>query len=141
VLARLNLIPGVATTSASLANPGDSESTEGSQGSSFIRVTLRSGADSKKVAEQIELILKEELREREVAAVSGQAAGQALQQREWLDTSQLADFAAKDAGIAAKDAGMPTLLWLLLAAMIVALCLVGWRYLRQRRAVAAPATS
>jgi hypothetical protein len=134
VLARLNLIPGVETTSASLANPGNSESTQGSQGSAFIRVSLRSGADSKKVAEQIELILKEELREREVETVRGQVAVQALQQREWLDTSQLAD-------IAAKDAGMPTLVWLLLAAMIIALCLIGWRYLRQRRAVTVPATS
>jgi hypothetical protein len=100
----------------------------------LIRVTLRPGANPKKVAEQVDLILKEEVTERTVEAVRGQSAVAAIQQREWLNTSQLAD-------IAASETGTPTLLWLLLAAISVALCLLGWRYLRQRQAVAPSETS
>jgi hypothetical protein len=134
VLARLNLIPGVETTYASLADsrdPQEAHGASGSQGSTLIRVTLRPGANSKKVGEQVELVLQEEIRERAVEAVRDPAAVAVLQQREWLDTSQLADIAATEPGTA-------SLLWLLLAGLVVALLgLLGWRYLRQRRAAAA----
>jgi hypothetical protein len=126
----------VETTSASLASQGDSGGADGNsdsqsvQGGSLIRITLRPGANSKQVAEQVEVILSEEVRERAVAAVRGQAAIDALQQREWLDTSQLTE-------IAASESGTSWLLMLLLAVVIAALGLLAWRYVRHRRAVAA----
>jgi hypothetical protein len=120
VLAQLNQIGGVLSTAASLGN----------EGGSLIRVTLRPGADPATVAEQIRRVLSEAVRERPVEAVAGRAAA-ALQQKEWLDTNQLADIAASEMGGSRRTR---ILLALLFAAIGVALCLLGWRYLRNRRA-------
>jgi hypothetical protein len=122
VLARLNQIDGVQDTAASL----------GIEGGSLVRVSLRPGANPAKVAEQVQRVLRQEVRERAVEAVHGQATPAALRHNEWLDTTQLAHVAAMETGPLQRRT--PTLLALLFAVMGVALCLLGGRYLRQRRA-------
>jgi hypothetical protein len=122
VLARLNEIGGVQSSAASLGN----------EGGSLVRISLRPGANAAEVAEQVQRVLREEVRERPVEPVAGQVAAAALQQKEWLDRNQLADISGM--GLGSSAGRTPILLALLFACLGVGLCLLGWRYLRHREA-------
>jgi hypothetical protein len=125
-LARLNQIDGVQSSAANIDV----------QGGSRVRVALRPGANSSKVAEQVQRVLREEGEEGAVESVAGQPAAE-LEQQEWLDTTQLAEVAALEK--APSERLTRILLALLLAVLGVCLCLLGRRYLRHRQgAPAAP---
>jgi hypothetical protein len=122
VLARLNAIDGVESSSASIGNP------EGS----LVRVSLRPGANPAKIATEVQRILSEAVRDRSPVALTHPAATAALQQKEWLDPKQLADLA--DTELSTSDDRAPILIAaLFLGALLVVLGLFGWRYLRHRR--------
>jgi hypothetical protein len=125
VLARLNGIDGVESSSASVGNP------EGA----LVRVSVRPGADAAKVAAEVQRALSEGVKDRAPVPLTSQAAAAALQQKEWLDPKQLADLAATDLGTSAGRAPF-LLVGLLLGAMVVVLGLFGWRRLRRRQAAA-----
>jgi hypothetical protein len=88
VLARLNGIDGVESSSASVGNP------EGT----LVRVSLRPGADSAKIAAEVKRVLSEAVKDRSPVPLTRPAIAAALQQKEWLDPKQLADLAVTDLG-------------------------------------------
>jgi hypothetical protein len=123
VLARLNGIDGVESSSASVGNP------EGT----LVRVSLRPGADSAKIAAEVKRVLSEAVKDRSPVPLTRPAIAAALQQKEWLDPKQLADLAVTDLGTS--EGRAPVLLVaLLLGTMVLVLGLFGWRHLRPRRA-------
>jgi hypothetical protein len=123
VLARLNEIDGVESSSASVGNP------EGA----LVRVSVRPGADPARIAAEVQRVLSEAVKDRSPAPLTSQAAAAALQQKEWLDPKQLADLAATDLGTS--EGRAPVLpAAVLLGAMVVVLGLSGWRHLRRRQA-------
>jgi len=122
VLARLNGIDGVESSSASVGNP------EGA----LVRVSLRAGADRAKIAAEVQRVLSEAVKDRSPVPLTSPAAVAALQQKEWLDPEQLADLAATD--LRTSEGRAPVLLVaLFLGAMVVVLGLFGWRHLRRRQ--------
>jgi hypothetical protein len=123
VLARLNGIDGVESSFASVGNP------EGT----LVRVSLRPGADSAKVAAEVQRVLSEGVKDRSPVPLTRPAAAVALEQKEWLNPKQLADLAGTNLPT---SEGRSTLLLvgLLLAAMVLVLGLFGWRHLRRRQA-------
>jgi hypothetical protein len=124
VLARLNGIDGVESSSASVGNP------EGS----LVQVSLRPGADSAKIAAEVQRVLSEAIKDHSPAPLTRLAAAAALQQKEWLEPKQLADLAATDLGTS--EGRAPVLLVaLLLAAIVGVLGLFGWQHLRGRDAI------
>lgn len=123
MLARLNAIDGVQNSSASVGNP------EGT----LVRVSLRPGANSAKIAAEVQRVLTEAVRDRSPVSLTRPADAAALQQKEWLDPQQLADLAATDVG--ASEGRAPVwLVALLVGALGVVLGLFGWRHLRRRHA-------
>jgi hypothetical protein len=123
VLARLNGIDGVESSSASVGNP------EGA----LVRVSLRPGADRAKIAAEVQRLLSEAVKDRSPVPLTSPAAAAALQQKEWLNPEQLADLAATD--LSTSEGRAPVLLVaLLLGAVVVVLGLFGWRHLRLRQA-------
>ena len=123
MLARLNGIAGVESSSASVGNPGGA----------LVRVSVRPGADPSKIAAEVQRVLSEAVKDRSPVQLTSPAAAAALRQKEWLDPKQLADLAATDLGTSGGRAPAP-LVALLLGALVVVLGLVGWRHLRRRRA-------
>ena len=116
MLARLNAIDGVESSSASVGNP------EGS----LVRVSLRPGANPAKIATEVQRVLSEVVRDRSPLALTHPAATAALQQKEWLDPKQLADLA--DTELGRSDGRAPVwLVALFIGAMVVVLGLFGWR--------------
>ena len=123
MLARLNAIDGVESSSASVGNPGGA----------LVRVSVRPGADPAKIAAEVQRVLSEAVKDRSPAPLTSQAAAAALQQKEWLDPKQLADLAATD--LSTSEGRAPVLLVaLLVGAMVLVLGLFGWRHLRRRQA-------
>ncbi|HMC89207.1 MAG TPA: hypothetical protein VKI17_06650 [Gemmataceae bacterium] len=123
MLARLNGIDGVESSSASVGNP------EGA----LVRVSLRAGADRAKIAAEVQRVLSEAVKDRSPVPLTSPAAAAVLQQKEWLDPEQLADLAATD--LRTSEGRAPVLLVaLFLGAMVVVLGLFGWRHLRRRQA-------
>jgi hypothetical protein len=119
VLAQLNGIEGVESSTASVGNP------EGS----LVRVSLRPGANPAKIGAEVQRVLSEAVRDRSAVRVTHPGA---LQQREWLDPKQLTDLATTE--LTTSDGGAPVVLVaLLLGALVVVLGLFGWRYLRGPR--------
>jgi hypothetical protein len=123
VLARLNQIDGVENSSASLGN----------QEGALVRVSVRPGADPAKVAAEVQRVLSEAVQDRSSVQLSSQAAAAALRQKEWLDPGRLAEVAATGSGTS-EGRGSSLLAVLLVAGLVVALALVAWRRLWQRRA-------
>jgi hypothetical protein len=122
VLARLNAIDGVESSSASVGNP------EGS----LVRVSLRPGANPGKIAAEVQRVLREAVRERSPVALPHPAATAALQQKEWLDPKQLADLADTELSTS-EDRAAVWIVALFLGALMVVLGLFGWRHLRRRQ--------
>jgi len=123
VLARLNGIDGVESSSASVGNP------EGA----LVRVFLRPGPDSAKIAAEVQRVLSEAVKDRSPVPLTRPAATAALQQKEWLNPKQLADLAITDLGTS-EGRGSVLLVALLLGTMALVLGLFGWRHLRRRHA-------
>jgi hypothetical protein len=123
VLARLNAIDGVESSTASVGNP------EGS----LVRVSLRPGANLAKIATEVQRVLSEAVRDRSPVALTHPAAAVALKQKEWLDPKQLTDLAVADLGTSDSRA-QALLLTVLLGAVVVVLGLFGWGLSRRRRA-------
>ena len=122
MLARLNGIAGVESSSASVGNP------EGT----LVRVSLRTGADNAKIAAEVQRVLSEAVRERSPVPLTRPATAAALQQKEWLNPEQLADLAVTD--LSTSDSRAPVLLVaLLLGTMVLVLGLFSWRHLRRRQ--------
>jgi hypothetical protein len=122
VLARLNAIVGVERSSASVGNP------EGS----FVRVSLRPGANRAKIAAEVQRVLSEAVRDRSPVPLPQPTATAALQQKEWLDPKQLADL--RDTELSAPhDRALLWIAALFLGALLVVLGLFGWRHLRRRQ--------
>jgi hypothetical protein len=122
VLARLNAIDGVQSSSASVGNP------EGG----LVRVSLRPGANPAKTATEVQRVLSEVVRDRSPVALTQPAATAAVQQKEWLDPKQLANLAATEL----RTSDDPAPVWiaaLLLGALLVVLGFFGWRHLRRRQ--------
>ena len=126
MLARLNGIDGVESSSASVGNP------EGT----LVRVSFRPGADSTKIAAEVQRVLGEAVKDRSPVPLTYPATAVALQQKEWLNPEQLAELAVTDLGTS-EGRGPVLLVTLLLAAMVLVLGLLGWRYLRRRQAAIA----
>ena len=128
MLARLNGIDGVESSLASVGNP------EGT----LVRVSVRPGADSAKIAAQVQRVLSEAVKDRSPVSLPRQAAAAALQQKEWLNPKQLADLAVTDLGTS--ESRTPVLLVvLLLGAIVLVLGLIGWRtFGGARRALLVP---
>ena len=122
MLAQLNGIDGVESSSASVGNP------EGS----LVRVSLRPGANSSKIAAEVQRILSEAVRDRSPVPLPRPAAAAALQQKEWLDPKQLADLADTELSTS-KDRAPVWIAALFLGALMVVLGLFGWRHLRRRQ--------
>ena len=122
MLARLNQIDGVQSSSASLET----------EGGALVRVDVRPGADPARIAADVRRTLSDAVKDRSPVQLSSQAAA-ALQQKEWLDQTQLAEVATTDAGTS-EGRGPGLLAALLLAALVVALGLLAWRRLSSRRA-------
>jgi hypothetical protein len=122
VLARLNAIVGVQSSSASVGNP------EGS----LVRVSLQPGANPAKIAAEVQRVLSEVVRDRSPVALTHPAATAALQQKEWLDPKQLADLADTELSTS-KDRAPVWIAALFLGALMVVLGLFGWRHLRRRQ--------
>jgi hypothetical protein len=122
VLAQLNGIDGVESSSASVGNP------EGA----LVRVSVRPGADPAKVAAEVQRVLSEAVKDRSPVQLTSRAATAALQQKEWLEPKQLADLAATASGTS--EGRAPVLLVaLLLGALVVVLGAFAWQHLRRRR--------
>jgi hypothetical protein len=109
VLALLNGIDGVQSSSASL---GDRPA--------LIQVTLRPGADSAKVAEEVRRIMKNEVGDRSLMQVEGAVAASALQQEEWLEQGQIVSLAATEGRLGYLLAS------LIVSGLILALTLLYW---------------
>ena len=122
MLARLTAIDGVESSTASVGNP------EGS----LVRVSLRPGANSAKIAAEVQRVLSEAVRDRSPIRLTYATTTAALQQKEWLDPKQLADLA--DTELSTSDDRAPILIAaLFLGALMVVLVLFGWRHLRRRQ--------
>jgi hypothetical protein len=131
VLARLNGIDGVESSSASVGNP------EGA----LVRVSVRPGADPAKIAVEVQRVLRDAVKDGSPVPLTSPAAAAALQQKEWLNPKQLTDLAATEPvtsesrGPVTSERRAPVLLVALLGgALVVVLGLFGWRHLRQRQA-------
>ena len=123
MLARLNGIDGVESSSASVGNP------EGT----LVRVSLRPGADSAKIAAEVQRVFSEAVKDRTPVPLTRSAAAAALQQKEWLNPKQLADLAVTDLGTS--EGRRSVLLGaLLLGTIVLVLGLFGARHLRRRQA-------
>jgi hypothetical protein len=117
-LARLSQIDGVENSFAN--EPG-----------SLVGLSLRPGADRRKVAREVERVLSEEAGERgtappraeEAAALAGPAASAALRSERWIDRDEVARQATEIAA-AESQVSPRRLLWLLLA--LVPLCAALW---------------
>jgi hypothetical protein len=129
VLARLSQIDGVESSFAN--EPG-----------SLVRLSLRPGADPRKVAREVERVLSEEavgrstVPLREVAApLAGPAASAALRAERWTNREEVARQAAEIVA-AEGPASQGRFPWLLLGLLL--LCAAGglWALRRRRRAVA-----
>jgi hypothetical protein len=124
VLARLSQIDGVENCFAN--EPG-----------SLVGLSLRPGADPRKVAREAQHVLNEEAKERgaappraeEAAPLTGHAASAALRAERWLDRDEVARQAAE---IAAAEGQAPPrrLLWLLLA-LVPLFAALWWRTTRR----------
>jgi hypothetical protein len=123
VLARLNAIDGVQSSTASVGNP------EGS----LVRVSLRPGANSAKIAAEVQRVLSEAVRDRSPVRLTSSTTTAALQQKEWLDPKQLADLADTELGTSDNRTPLLLVVAVLFGAMVVVLGLFGWRQLRRRR--------
>ena len=123
MLARLNGIDGVESSSASVGNP------EGT----LVRVSLRPGADTGRIAAEVQRVLSDAVKDRSPVPLTPPATASALQQKEWLNPKQLADLAVTDLGTSEGRAPI-LLVALLLGAMVLVLGLFGWRHLRRRQA-------
>jgi len=127
VLAQLNEISGVQSTSASLGNPGGT----------LVQISVRPGADPAKVADAVQRIFRQTIKERSAVQLSSQSAAASLREKQWLNPTQLAEVAATGPATAV-GRGRSLLGALLLAGIGVALGLLGWQHLRQRRAGSSP---
>jgi hypothetical protein len=85
VLAQLNGIDGVQSSSASL---GDRPA--------LVQVTLRPGADSAKVAEEVRRVLNNLVGDGSPMQLQGTAAATVLQKEEWLGQSKIVELAATE---------------------------------------------
>jgi hypothetical protein len=121
VLARLNAIDGVESSTASVGNP------EGS----LVRVSLRPGANSAKIAVEVQRVLSEAVRDRSPVRLTSSTTTAALQQKEWLDPKQLADLAGTELGTSENRTPVLLVVAVLLGAVVVVLGFFGWRQLRR----------
>jgi hypothetical protein len=119
VLTRLNQIDGVESSSAN-------------ESGSLVRLCLRPGADSAKVAAQVRRILDEETREHVpvppgegTAPLGGQSAVEALQKEQWRDSAQIAQQTAAEKPAPGRRRPL-LLLALLLVGAIAGLTLLWW---------------
>jgi hypothetical protein len=130
VLARLNQIDGVQSSSASLGN----------EGGALVLVSVRPGADAAKIAEEVQHVLRAEVKERPTVQLGERAAASAVQEKEWLDSGQLAEVAATE--MPGSERRMPALLAaLLLGCVVVGLGLLRWRYRGRGAAIEKSATA
>jgi hypothetical protein len=117
VLARLDQIEGVESSSAN-------EST------TLIRLSLRPGVDSRKVAEKVQRVLSQQIGDRVAVQLSGRATTAALQREEWRDKTRIVELAAAEMN--PSEQGAPWLLAvLLLAWAAIGLGLLYWQYRRK----------
>ena len=123
MLALLNQIDGVQSSSASLGNPGGA----------LVQVSVRPGADPAKVAAEVRRVLSEAVQDRTPVQLGSQAAAAALRQKAWLDRGRLAEVAASGPDTS-EGRGSSLLAALLVAILVVALGLFAWRRLRHGRA-------
>ncbi len=114
MLARLDQIDGV-------------ESSYANGSGTLIRLSLRPGADLRKVTGAARRVLSEEVVGLVPVQLAGGAAARALRQEEWRDKSRVAELAALE--MATPAARAPTLLavLLLLACAALGVGLLWWR--------------
>jgi hypothetical protein len=74
------------------------DSSYANESGTLIRLSLRPGADSAKVARAVQQVLKEQVEDRVSVQLGRSAAATALQQEEWRDQSQVAQLAVTEVG-------------------------------------------
>jgi hypothetical protein len=124
VLARLNQIDGVQSSSASLA---------AGPGGALVQVSVRPGADTARVAAAVRRVLRDAVKGRAPVQLQSEASAAALRQREWLDHGGLTEVAATAPG-ASEGQGPALLAALLLGGLLAAFGLLAWRQLGRQRA-------
>jgi hypothetical protein len=95
-----------------------------------IRLSLRPGADRKRVTEAVRRVLSEQTKDLVPVQLAKKETGAALQREGWLDNSRLGELTAMETGGNARRT--PVLpIALFLGWMAVGLCLLRWQ--RRRR--------
>lgn len=96
-----------------------------------IQLSLRPGADSKKIAGAVRRVLSEQTKELVPVPLAGAATALALQQEQWRDKSQLAELAASKKATDAQRSAM-LLIALVLGWLAIGLGLLWWQQRRKR---------
>jgi hypothetical protein len=96
----------------------------------MIRLTLRPGADPRKVAGAVRRVLREQTEDLVPVPLGDGAAAAALQREEWRDKSQIAELAAMETGTDVHRTPR-MLVALFLGWVAVGLGLLWWRHRRR----------